>query len=148
MNSTVIGSYARPDVRLPGAGGAPEIAAHCGEVFIIMNQSRRAFVSELDFLTTFGHGRGRDDRLRHGITTHGPTCLVTDLCVMRPDPESREFVVCSLHPGVTREQASAATAWTLRFADEVAETPTPSASELHKLRDLVARTARAHSEQR
>ncbi len=147
LNSTVIGRYARPDVRLPGAGGAPEIAAHCGEVFIIMNQSKRAFVSELDFLTTFGHGRGADDRLRHGFTTRGPTCLVTDLCVMRPDPQSRELVVNGLHPGVTRERVSAATAWPLRFADELEVTPAPSSTELDVLRDLLARTDRAHGEQ-
>ncbi len=144
LNSTAIGPYARPEVRLPGAGGAPEIAAHCGEVFIVMQQSKRTFVSELEFLTTFGHGQGADDRLRHGLTTHGPTCLVTDLCVMRPDPQSRELVVRSLHPGVTRERASAATAWPLRFAEELAETPAPSCSELDVLRDLLARTDRAH----
>jgi len=144
INSTVIGDYARPKVRLPGAGGAPEIASACGQIFIIMRQSRRAFVPKVDFITSFGHGTGGDHRQRLGLRTAGPSLLVTDLCVMRPDPETKEFIVTSIHEGVTRDQITQATGWPIHFATEVAQTPPPTATELAILRDLVARTARAH----
>ena len=144
INSTVIGDYARPTVRLPGAGGAPEIASCCGQVFIIMRQSRRAFVPKVDFITSFGHGDGGDHRRRLGLRTAGPTLIVTDLCLMRPDPETKELTVTSIHEGVTREQIAQATGWPIQFAAEVAQTPAPTGTELEVLRDLQARTARAH----
>jgi glutaconate CoA-transferase subunit B len=102
-------------------------------------------VERVDFVTSFGHGEGGDHRERLGIHTQGPTLLVTDLCVMRPDPDTKELVVVSTHPGVTREQITANTGWPVRFADTTAETPPPSLIELEVLRDLQARTARAHS---
>src|SRR5208282_1982316 len=80
LNTTVVGDYARPKVRLPGGGGAPEIATQCVEVFITMAQSSRAFVGKLDFITSFGHGSGGDHRRRLGLNTKGPTRLITDLC--------------------------------------------------------------------
>src|SRR5215211_1620785 len=89
INSTVIGSYDRPKVRLPGAGGASEIAASCGQIFVIMRQSRRTFVERIDFVTSFGHGEGGDHRQRLGIRTAGPSLVVTDLGVLRPDPETK-----------------------------------------------------------
>src|ERR671932_949711 len=104
INSTVIGSYASPSVRLPGGGGAPEIASACGQIFVIMRQDRRAFVPKVDFITSFGHGEGGDQRQRLGMRTAGPTLVATDLCVMRPDPETKELTVVSIHEGVTREQ--------------------------------------------
>src|SRR4051794_3173540 len=85
LNSTVIGSYGKPKVRLPGAGGAPEIATACREVFIIMRQSARSFVSQLDFMTTLGYGTGSGQRARLGFGSRGPTKVITDLCVMDPD---------------------------------------------------------------
>jgi glutaconate CoA-transferase subunit B len=85
LNTTVIGSYDHPRVRLPGGGGAPEIAISCGEIFIVMRHHRRSFVARLDFVTSLGHGRGRGERERLGVNTKGPTLMVTDLCVMRPD---------------------------------------------------------------
>ena len=144
INSTVIGDYAHPKVRLPGAGGAPEIASSCGKIFIIMRQSPRTFVSKVDFITSFGHGDGGDARQRLGLRTAGPSLLVTDLCVMRPDPETKEFVVTSMHQGVTREQIERATGWPIRFAAEVERTPPPTVIELATLRDLQARTELAH----
>ncbi|HET9492683.1 MAG TPA: CoA-transferase, partial [Chloroflexia bacterium] len=89
INSSVIGPYAEPKVRLPGGGGAPEIAAHCRQVYIVMPQTRRSFVDHLDFLTSFGHGDGGGHRQRLGLRTQGPTLVVTDLCLMRPDPETK-----------------------------------------------------------
>ncbi|HEX7128241.1 MAG TPA: CoA-transferase subunit beta [Thermodesulfobacteriota bacterium] len=144
INSTVIGPYDRPRVRLPGGGGAPEIAAACGEIFIVMSQSRRSFVERLDFVTSLGHGEGGDHRRRLGVATRGPTRLVTDLAVFEPDPETREMVVTSLHPGVTRDAVREATGWPVRFAPRVDETPPPTADELAVLRDLHRRTAEAH----
>ena len=144
LNSTVIGDYAQPKVRLPGSGGATEIATSCGQVFIVMRQGPRSFVNHVDFLTTLGHGRTGRERRELGIRTKGPVLLVTDLCIMRPDAETNEMVACSLHPGTTRAQVSSATGWNLRFADEVAETAPPSSEELEVLRELHARTALAH----
>lgn len=144
LNSTVIGSYRKPKVRLPGSGGATEIATGCGEIFIVMRHSARSFVRQLDFLTTLGHGGTGRERSAMGIRTKGPTLLVTDLCILKPDAENNEFIVTSLHPGVSRDQVTAATGWDVRFARQVEETPPPTGAELDALRDLNARTARAH----
>jgi glutaconate CoA-transferase subunit B len=146
LNTTVIGPYDKPKVRLPGGGGAPEIASACGEIFIIMNQSRRSFVGKLDFITSMGHGEGGDHRARLGLKTKGPTRLVTDLCIFEPDPQSKEMTVTSIHPGVTREQIDGNTGWPVRYAGKVAATAPPTAQELEVLRELHARTARAHGE--
>ncbi len=147
LNTTVVGPYARPKTRLPGGGGAPEIATSCGEIFIIMSQSKRGFVEKLDFVTSLGHGEGGDHRARLGVRTKGPTRLITDLCVFAPDPVSKEMTVVSIHPGVTRDQIDANTGWTVRYADRITETPPPTAVELATLRDIHARTKRAHGDQ-
>jgi len=144
LNTTVVGPYDKPKVRLPGGGGAPEIATSCGEIFIIMAQSKRSFVSKLDFVTSLGHGEGGDHRRRLGLQTKGPTKLVTDLAVFEPDPKSKEMTVVSIHAGVTREQIQENTGWPVRYAEQVSETPMPTEQELQTLRDLHARTARAH----
>jgi len=146
LNTTVVGPYDKPKVRLPGGGGAPEIATSCGEIFIIMSQSRRGFVEKIDFMTSLGHGEGGDHRQRLGVKTKGPTKLITDLCIMEPDPMTKEMTVVSIHPGVTREQIQENTGWTVKFADKVAETPAPTEKELKVLRELNERTARAHGE--
>ena len=147
LNTTVVGSYDRPKVRLPGGGGAPEIATSCGEIFIIMSQGKRGFVEKLDFVTSLGHGEGGDYREKLGVTTKGPTRLVTDLCIFEPDPVSKEMTVTSIHPGVTREQIDGNTGWRVRYANAVAETPPPRADELAALREIQARTKRAHGDQ-
>lgn len=144
LNTTVVGSYDKPKVRLPGGGGAPEIASACGEIFIIMAQSKRSFAAKLDFITSMGHGEGGDHRARLGLKTKGPTKLVTDLCIFEPDPQSKEMTVTLIHPGVTREQINDNTGWTVRYAANVVETKPPTADELAVLRDIHARTARAH----
>ena len=113
-----------------------------------MAQGKRSFVEKIDFFTSFGHGEGGDHRHRLGIMTKGPTLLITDLAVWRPDPETKEFTVHSLHPGVTRQMVQDTCGWTARFADVVAETPQPSDLELGTLRELQARTAAAHRGQR
>ena len=146
LNTTVVGPYDKPKVRLPGGGGAPEIATACGEIFIIMAQGKRSFVDKLDFVTSLGHGEGGDHRRRLGVATKGPTRLMTDLCIFEPDPVTKEMTVTSIHPGVTREQIQENTGWQVRYAPTVAETPEPTAQELEVLRELYARTARAHGE--
>jgi glutaconate CoA-transferase subunit B len=108
-----------------------------------MTQSNRAFVDRLDFVTSLGHGSGPGDREKLGVTTKGPTRVITDLCVMEPDPATKELTVVATHPGVTRERIVASTGWPLRFASEVGETPAPTANELAVLRELHARTKAA-----
>jgi glutaconate CoA-transferase subunit B len=143
LNSTVIGAYDRPKTRLPGGGGAPEVATLAGKVYIVMRQSARSFVEKVDFLTSLGHGRTGTERNKLGLRTCGPQLLVTDLCMMTWDTEENEFVVSSLHPGASRGEVREQTGWQVRFANTVEETPPPESFELEALRDLEARTANA-----
>ena len=139
INTTVIGpSYASPTVRLPGAGGAPEIAASCREVIIVTRQTRERFVERLDFVTSLGHGAGGDERRRLGLRGGGPAAVITDLGVLEPDPVTRELVLTHVHPGVTPADAQAATGWELRLAPTVETTPPPTEEELRVLRELEA----------
>lgn len=146
INTTVIGDYRKPTTRLPGAGGAPEIASCAKEVVLVLKQSARAFVKKLDFLTTVGHLDGGDARKKLGLPGKGPVAVVTDLCVMKPDDVTRELTVTQLHPGATREQVQKATGWEIRFARNVEESVPPTDTELGVLRDLLHRTAVAHGQ--
>ncbi|MBX2798239.1 MAG: CoA-transferase subunit beta [Myxococcales bacterium] len=136
LNTTVIGDYEAPTVRLPGGGGAPEIAAHCGRTFITMKHSSRGFVRELDFVTSLGFGPTGVERDLLGISTAGPVLVITDLAILVPEPHTNELVVVSLHPGVTRDEVVSATGWPVRFASSVAETSPPTPDELEVLRGL------------
>jgi glutaconate CoA-transferase, subunit B len=137
INTTVIGTdYKNPKVRLPGAGGAPEIAASCKEVLIIMRQSPRSFVDRVDFVTSFGYGRGPGERERLGMRGGGPTRVITDLGVLEPDPQSCELTLTALHPGVTVDQVRENTGWDLAVADDLATTDAPTDTELEILRAL------------
>ncbi len=147
INSTVIGDYSAPKTRLPGAGGAPAIAANCGEVLITLRQNKRAFVEKLDFQTSGGHMEGGDSREKLRFPGKGPVAVITDLCIMTPDPVTKELTLTSVHPGVKVEDVVAATGWKLRVAEQVASTPLPTETELTVLRDLQARTAKAHAGQ-
>jgi glutaconate CoA-transferase subunit B len=138
-----VGRYARPKVRLPGAGGAPEIAASAGEVIVMLRHKRRAFVEELSFVTSVGHGAGGDSRGALGYPGAGPTVVITDLGVLRPDPRTKELTLVAVHPGATAEAAKEATGWDLRVAEETATTDPPTERELELLRDLKERTAAA-----
>ena len=122
LNSTVIGDYERPKVRLPGGGGAPEIAAMAKEVIVIIRQSPRTFVERVDF--------------RSSVPGSGAMVVITDLGVLRPDPKSRELTLGRIHPGVSVEQAREASGWDLRVADDLEETDPPSEEELGVLREL------------
>ena len=145
LNTTMIGDYARPSVRLPGGGGAPEIAAQCAEVFITMKMGRRAFVDRLPFVTSFGHGEGGDHRARLGLRTAGPTRVITDLCVLKPEPATRELVVTAIHPSTTRTAITEACGWPVRFAADLNETRAASIEELTVLRAIHERTRIAHA---
>jgi glutaconate CoA-transferase subunit B len=139
INTTVIGrDYTDPTVRLPGAGGAPEIAASCREVVVVVRQSRRAFVDQVDFVTSVGFGAGPGDRRRLGLRGAGPRTVITDLGVLEPDEDSCELTLTSLHPGVTVERARAATGWPLAVAAELRTTAAPDPAELATLRELEA----------
>ena len=125
LNSTVIGDYDHPRTRLPGAGGAPEIATGCREVVVIAPHSPRTFVGELDFRTTVGRGN--------------VTAVITDLAILEPDPDTEELTLVALHEGVDVAQAREATGWDLKVAGNVAVTEPPSTEELDALRELLAR---------
>ncbi len=143
INTTIVGSYESPKVRLPGAGGAPEIAASAREVIVILRQNPRAFVEDLAFVTSVGHYHGGESRKKLGYQGAGVTMVVTDLGILRPDPETKELTLSALHPGATVEQAREATGWELRVAEDLAETDSPTEDELRILRDLHARTEAA-----
>ena len=138
INTTVVGDYDSPTTRLPGAGGAPEISTSAGEVFIMLNHSRRAFVETLDFVTSVGFATGGNSRERLGLPGGGPSVIITDIGVLRPDPVTKEFTLTALHPGRTVEEAKAATGWDLKVAEDVSKTTPPSSEELRHLRALVA----------
>ena len=121
LNSTVIGDYQHPQVRLPGAGGAPEIARSCREILVVLKQSPRAFVEELDFRSSSG------ERV---------SAVITDLAILEPDPETRELVLTQLQPGASVEAAREATGWPLRVAHDVAVAEPPTDAELTALRSL------------
>jgi glutaconate CoA-transferase subunit B len=115
-------------------------------VFIILKQGHRTFVDKLAFITSVGHGEGGDHRQRLGLPGAGPVAIITDLCIMEPEAGSNEFIVTSIHPGVTREQIVEATGWPIRFAEQVVETEAPTQLELDALRALEERTAIAHGQ--
>ena len=139
LNSTVIGDYDHPSTRLPGAGGAPEIASNCGEVIVTVAHSPRTLVPRLDFLTTVGHGDGPGARERLGLRGRGPTAVITDLGVLEPDPLSAELTLTQLHEGVSVEQAREATGWDLLSVEQPVVTEPPTDAELDALRELLAR---------
>ena len=125
LNSTVIGDYGHPRTRLPGAGGAPEIATGCDEVVVIAPHTPRTFVERLDFVTTVGRGN--------------VTAVITDLGVLEPDPETKELTLTQVHEGASAQDAQAATAWPLAVAGSLSVTPAPTDAELGALRELLAR---------
>jgi len=139
INTTVIGAdYRHPRVRLPGAGGAPEIAASCRDVVVVVRQTARTFVERVDFVTSVGFGHAPGDRQRLGLTGSGPRVVITDLGILMPHQETRELTLVSVHPGVTPEQAQAATGWSLAVSDDLTTTEPPSEQELTVLRRLNA----------
>ena len=144
INTTVIGpSYDKPAVRLPGAGGAPEIAAACKEVAVVLRQSRRTFAERLDFVTSVGFGDGAGSRQRLGLTGGGPRLVISDLGVLRPDQQTFELVLTGIYAGVSVEQVRDSTGWDLKVSAELAEIPPPTQAELTALRGLLSARPRS-----
>jgi glutaconate CoA-transferase subunit B len=138
INTTVIGDYAHPRTRLPGSGGACEIAINARQVFVIMRQSVRSFVERIDFRTSPGNlgGAAQAERIRRegGWSGRGPTIVVTDLGIYHFD-ETGEMRLDSLHPGTTLEAVRETIGWPILVADDLAATPPPAAEELRLVRD-------------
>jgi glutaconate CoA-transferase subunit B len=130
INTTVIGSYDTPKVRLPGSGGACEIAINAKKVFVIMPQSKRSFVEKIDFVTSPGHPGGK----RLPGWGGGPSAVVTNLAVYSFAETTGEMEVASLHPGVTLDEVRDNTVWDIRVAGELTETPAPTEEELRLIR--------------
>ncbi|HSY45790.1 MAG TPA: CoA-transferase [Steroidobacteraceae bacterium] len=145
LNTTVIGEYAHPLVRLPGAGGAPDILTHAREVLIVMPQSPRSFVARLDFRTSCGFLEGGSARRASGCPGAGPQAVITDYGILRPHPDSCELQLTALYPGVSVVGVQAATGWPLQVADTLERVPPPQPAELNCLRELEARTRAAHA---
>jgi glutaconate CoA-transferase subunit B len=135
LNTTVIGDWDRPKVRLPGSGGACEIATHAQQTFVIMRLKRRAFVDSLDFLTSPGHLDGGASRRELGLPGQGPKLVITDRCVFGFDEQSREMQLQSVHPGVELDDVLAEVSWELKIVPDMQTTPAPTEQELHLLRD-------------
>jgi glutaconate CoA-transferase subunit B len=138
INTTVIGDYDAPTTRLPGSGGACEIAINARQVFVIMRQSKRSFVERIDFRTSAGNLGGAADaeriRREQGWLGRGPSVVVTDLGIWHFD-DGGEMRLDSLHAGATLEDVRAATGWEPRLATELGETPVPTADELRLIRE-------------
>jgi glutaconate CoA-transferase, subunit B len=141
INTTVIGPrYAGPKVRLPGAGGAPEIAASCREVIIVLRQTRRSLVERVDFVTSVGYGDGPGHRERLGLTGAGPRKVITDLGVLEPDPVTCELTLTGLYPGVSTDEVRSRTGWDLAASADLHELAGPTGIELAALHALHATT--------
>ena len=145
LNSTVIGSYARPKTRLPGGGGAPEIATSAKQVLVVLKQSPRAFVPQLDFCSSAGFLTGDGSRARSGAPGAGPQVVITDFGMLKPEPGSDQLQLVARYAHTTVEQAVGATGWPLNVASQVEVVAPPSGDELRTLRDLHERTRLAHS---
>lgn len=146
INTTVIGDYDDPKVRLPGAGGAPEIAAHAKEVYLVLTHEKRRFVETVDYVTSAGQLPPGRDRRAAGLTGRGPTKVITDLGLLEPDPETNELTLTALQPGATVEQVREATGWDLKVVAEVGQLEPPTDDELEKLRAIHAATDAARNQ--
>ena len=137
INTTVVGSYDRPTVRLPGSGGAAEIAIHARRTLVISRLSRRAFPERVDFVTSPGHRSGGRSRRELGMPGAGPVRVVTDKAVLEVDAATGELVLCALYPGVTVDEVRAGIGWPLRCRDDLAAVAPPGVNELELLRDVL-----------
>ncbi len=144
LNSTVIGDYAAPATRLPGAGGAPEIAAHARQTFILSKATPRAFVPRLDFCTSPGFLEGHGARSATPAAGGGPRAVITDFGLLRPEAASQELVLSALYEGATVAEARAAVGWPLAVAAEVEAVAAPTTQELATLRALQSASREAH----
>lgn len=136
INTTVIGDYGRPKVRLPGSGGACEIAIHAHKVLVVMPLGKRAFVDRLDFCTSAGHMSGQPgERRALGMPGAGPQLVVTDKAIFGFDPDGGEMVLTAVHPGVSVEEVQSVVGWPLKLAPDLSTTEPPLAEELRLIRE-------------
>ena len=145
LNSTVIGRYDQPATRLPGAGGATEIAAHARATYVMLKATPRSFVAQLDFRTSAGFLGGHGMRAALGIRGGGPRAVITDFGVLAPDPRSEELTLDALYPGATVDEARSCVGWPLAIGKAVQEIEPPREHELATLRALQSRPRTAHS---
>lgn len=148
LNSTVIGEYAHPRTRLPGAGGAPEIAQHARQTFVVLKQTPRSFVEKLDFISTSGFLGGHGERRRRGLPGAGPSVVITDLGIFKPAQGSEELMLVARYAGVGIDSIRRECAWPLAVAEHLELVPVPGADELRVLRELQHRTRLAHAHAR
>jgi glutaconate CoA-transferase subunit B len=134
LNTSYVGDWKRPRVRLPGSGGGADIASLAGRVVIIMPHEKHRFRERVDYITSPGHGQGGDWRRRMGLPGGGPSALITTLGVFRFDAETKEAILASYHPGQSVEAVRAETGWDLKVAPDVGETPAPARRELKIVR--------------
>mgnify|MGYP001132767730 CR=1 FL=1 len=138
LNSTVIGDYHHPKVRLPGSGGANDVGSHCWKTIIIMRHDRKRFVEKVDFITTPGYLDGPGGRERAGLPPNtGPYRVVTNLAVLGFHPVTKEMMLLATQPGISADQVIAETGFELLLAETIEENPPPSAEELRILREEV-----------
>ena len=137
INTTVVGAYEHPAVRLPGSGGAAEIAIHARRTLVISRLSPRAFPERVDFITSPGHRSHGRTRQELGMPGAGPVRVVTDKGVLEADPETGELVLAALYPGVTTAEVRAAVGWPLRCRATLAPVAPPDPAELQLLRDVL-----------
>ena len=135
LNSSVIGDYSKPKTRLPGSGGACEIATNAQRTFMIMRLKRRAFVEKLDFITSPGHLSGGDSRSRLGLPGKGPEIVITDRAILNFDNAEREMQLSAIYPGVSEQDVRAETGWKLRRAAQLEQVSPPSVQELRLIRE-------------
>lgn len=134
LNTTVIGDYHKPKTRLPGSGGACEIAINARRIFMIMRLSNRAFVPKIDFMTSPGHLDGDNARERLGLPGYGPDKVITDKALFTFDNPEREMMLVELVPGQTVESVQAGIGWPIRVADTLREMTPPTVEELTVIR--------------
>lgn len=140
LNSTVVGSsYSKPRVRLPGAGGAPEIVSACRDTILMIRHTPQGLVPAVDFITSLGHGHGLSERTELGMPGRGPRAVVTDLGVFEPDPASRELKLVAVHQGATVDLARERAGWDVAVASEVRTLVPPNRVELEVLRQIQSR---------
>ncbi|HEY7612060.1 MAG TPA: CoA-transferase [Gemmatimonadales bacterium] len=137
INTTVVGAYSRPAVRLPGSGGAAEIAIHARRTVVISRLSRRAFPESVDFVTSPGHRTRAGTRRELGMPGAGPVRVVTDKCILEADPDTGELVLSALYPGTSAEDVRAGVGWPLRCRERLEEVEPPGTEDLRLLRDVL-----------
>ena len=134
LNTSYIGGFEKIETRLPGSGGACDLACLGKRHIIVMNHQKRRFVPRVDYITSPGYGNGADWRAQMGLPRGGPAAVITTLGVLRFNPDTCEMVLSATHPGVTVEQVCQNTGWPLKVVDDLGVTPAPTAKELEMIR--------------